>query len=208
MTEALILVDIQNDFIPGGSLAVAHGDEVVPVANRVQKSFELIVATQDWHPQDHGSFASNHPGRKPGEVIELAGMPQVLWPDHCVQHSRGAEFHSGLDLSRVAGVFRKGVDPDIDSYSGFYDNGHRRSTGLGEYLREQGVTHVYILGLATDYCVKFSALDAVKLGFTTHVIIEGCRGVELHPGDTERAIEEMRAEGVLIQRSADALVRT
>ncbi len=198
MKAALILVDIQNDFLPGGSLAVAHGDEVVMVANRVQAEFELVLATQDWHPPDHGSFASNHPGHRIGDVIELAGMPQVLWPDHCVQNSRGAEFHRELDLSRVASVFRKGVDPDIDSYSGFYDNGHRRSTGLGESLRERAVTDVYILGLATDYCVKFSALDAIKLGFTTHVILEGCRGVELDKGDTQRAIDEMRASGVLI----------
>ena len=203
MKEALILVDIQNDFVPGGSLAVSHGDEVVPVANRVQGAFDLVLATQDWHPQDHGSFASNHPGHQPGDVIELAGMPQVLWPDHCVQRSRGAEFHRDLDLSRVVRVFRKGVDPEIDSYSGFFDNGHRRSTGLGDFLHEQGVSQIYILGLATDYCVKFSALDAVNLGFVTQVVIDGCRGVELSEGDTQKAIEEMRAKGVGIRKSAE-----
>lgn len=202
MKRALILVDIQNDFMPTGSLPVAQGDEVVPVANRMQRFFELVVATQDWHPPDHGSFASNHPGRKPGDMWKLGGLPQVLWPDHCVQHSPGAEFHRDLDRTRVARVFHKGVDADIDSYSGFFDNGHRRSTGLGEYLREQAVTDVYILGLATDYCVKYSALDALKLGFTTHVIEDGCRGVELHPGDGQAAIEEMRAAGVEITTSA------
>ena len=200
--RALILVDIQNDFMPTGSLPVAQGDEVVPVANRMQRSFELVVATQDWHPPDHGSFASNHEGRKPGEMSELGGLPQVLWPDHCVQSSPGAEFHRDLDRTRVARVFHKGVDADIDSYSGFFDNGHRRSTGLGEYLREQGVTDVYILGLATDYCVKYSALDALKLGFTTYVIEDGCRGVELHAGDVQAALEEMRAAGVKTTNSA------
>jgi nicotinamidase/pyrazinamidase len=202
MKNALILVDIQNDFMPTGSLPVAQGDEVVPVANRMQRCFELVAATQDWHPPDHGSFASNHEGRKPGEMTELGGLPQVLWPDHCVQGSSGAEFHRDLDRTRVARVFHKGVDADIDSYSGFFDNGHRRSTGLGEYLRDHGVTDVYILGLATDYCVKYSALDALKLGVTTHVIEDGCRGVELNPGDVQAAIDEMRAAGVKITNSA------
>lgn len=202
MKRALILVDIQNDFMPTGSLPVAQGDEVVPVANAMQRYFELVVATQDWHPPDHGSFASNHEGRKPGEMSELGGLPQVLWPDHCVQNSPGAEFHRDLDRTRVARVFHKGVDADIDSYSGFFDNGHRRSTGLGEYLRDHAVTDVYILGLATDYCVKYSALDALKLGFTTHVIEDGCRGVELNPGDVQAALDEMRAAGVEITTSA------
>ncbi|HJW95216.1 MAG TPA: bifunctional nicotinamidase/pyrazinamidase [Thermoanaerobaculia bacterium] len=203
MKRALIIVDIQNDFIPGGSLAVAQGDEVVPVANRMQERFELVIATQDWHPANHGSFASNHDGHKPGDVIELAGIPQVLWPDHCVQGSRGAEFHRGLDLSGVTRIFRKGIDPAIDSYSAFFDNAHRRATGLGDYLRDEAVTDVYILGLATDYCVKFSALDAVQLGFKTHVIEDGCRGVELHPGDVAKSIEEMRNAGVEITKSTE-----
>ena len=205
MKRALILVDIQNDFIPGGALAVNHGDEVVPVANAVQPRFDLVVATQDWHPADHGSFASQHEGRKPGELSELAGLPQVLWPDHCVQGSHGAEFHRDLDLSRVAKVFRKGTDPAIDSYSGFFDNGHRKSTGLGDYLREQNVTGVYVLGLATDYCVKWTALDAVQLGFRTHLIEDGARGVELSPGDLAKAVEEMRAAGVDVTRSQEVL---
>jgi nicotinamidase/pyrazinamidase len=201
--KALVLVDLQNDFIPGGSLAVREGDAVIPIANRMQKKFGLVLATQDWHPKNHGSFASNHRGKHPGDMIELGGLPQVLWPDHCVQGSRGAEFHPVLDLSKVARVFRKGTDPAIDSYSTFFDNAHRKSTGVGDYLKGEKVTDVYLLGLATDYCVKFSALDAMTLGFKTHVIIDGCRGVELNPGDTAVAIEEMRRAGVEMVKSGE-----
>jgi len=201
--RALILVDIQYDFLPGGALAVAEGDAVIPVANRLQPQFELIVATQDWHPPDHGSFASNHPGKKAGEMIELGGLPQVLWPDHCVQGTRGAEFHEALDLSRVARIFRKGTDPAIDSYSGFFDNGHRKSTGLGDFLREQGVTDVCVMGLATDYCVRWTALDAIQLGFRTYLTEDGSRGVELNPGDVAAAIEEVRSAGGIIVTSGD-----
>jgi nicotinamidase/pyrazinamidase len=200
--KALILVDIQNDFLPGGALAVRKGDEVIPVANRVSPRFTLVVATQDWHPRDHGSFASNHPGKKPGDVIDLNGLRQVLWPDHCVQNTRGAEFGPALDLSRVARVFRKGTDPAIDSYSGFFDNGHRRSTGLGEYLREVGVDEVFVMGLATDYCVNFTALDAVqRFGLTTTLIEDGSRGIDLRPGDVAAAVEGMRKVGVRVVRS-------
>lgn len=199
--RALVLVDIQNDFLPTGALPVPRGDAVVPVANRVQPAFELVVATQDWHPADHGSFASNHSGRQPGEVIDLNGLPQVLWPDHCVQGRPGAEFAPGLSMERVAKVFRKGTDPTVDSYSGFHDNGHRRSTGMAEWLREQGVDEVWVLGLATDYCVKFTALDALREGFRTVLIEDGCRGVDLAPGDSQKAIEELRQAGVQITDS-------
>jgi nicotinamidase/pyrazinamidase len=195
--KALIFTDIQNDFMPGGALAVKDGDKVVPVANAIQHEYDLVVATQDWHPADHGSFASNRGGRV-GELSELGGLPQVLWPDHCVQGSHGAEFHPDLDLSRVARIFRKGTDPAIDSYSAFFDNAHRKSTGLGDYLREQGVKEVYVIGLATDYCVRYTALDAKMLGFETYLIEEGSRGVELKPGDVAAAIEEMRRKGVNI----------
>lgn len=198
MTSALVLVDLQNDFLPGGALAVPEGELVLAPANLLQERFPLVVATQDWHPADHGSFAANHPGRRPGEVIQLDGLPQVLWPVHCVQDTSGAAFAAELDLRRVDRVFRKGTDPRIDSYSGFFDNGHRQSTGLGDYLRERKVTDVYIMGLATDYCVKFTALDAVSLGFRAHLIENACRGVELQPGDVQRAIAEMRAAGVSI----------
>jgi nicotinamidase/pyrazinamidase len=205
MKRALIIVDIQYDFLPGGALAVAEGDRVIPIANRIQEGFTLVAATQDWHPPNHGSFASQHPGKKPGDVIDLNGLPQVLWPDHCVQHTRGAEFDPRLDMRRIAGIFRKGVDPDIDSYSGFFDNGHRRSTGLADFLKSRRVTDVYLAGLATDYCVKYSALDAITLGFNTYVVADACRGVNLSPGDSEAALEEMRAAGVRIV-SSDELV--
>jgi nicotinamidase/pyrazinamidase len=200
--QALILVDIQNDFIPGGALAVKDGDRVVPVANAMQKKFGLVVATQDWHPADHGSFASNRGGTV-GELSELGGLPQVLWPDHCVQGTPGAEFHVDLDLSRITRVFRKGTDPAIDSYSGFFDNGHRKSTGLGEWLREQGVRDVFVMGLATDYCVRYTALDAKQFGFETYFIEDGSRGVELKAGDVAAAVEEMRSKGVKVVRSEE-----
>lgn len=196
--KALLLIDIQNDFLPGGALAVPDGDAVIEVANQVQSAFPLVVATQDWHPPDHGSFAASHPGKEPGDVIELAGRSQVLWPTHCVQQSPGAEFAPTLDLSRVRRVFQKGLDASVDSYSGFFDNGQLRSTGLGEYLSDSGVRDVAVLGLATDFCVKFTALDARRLGFRTTVLTRGCRGVNLSPGDAERAVQEMIRAGVII----------
>jgi nicotinamidase/pyrazinamidase len=196
--NALIIVDVQNDFCPGGALPVPEGDAVVPVINRLQASYDLVVATQDWHPANHGSFAANHPGRAAGELIELAGLPQVLWPVHCVQHTPGAAFHPGLNLQRVARVFRKGMDPAIDSYSGFFDNGHRAATGLSEFLHDHGIEEVHVCGLATDYCVRFTAMDAVGLGFRTVFVEDASRGVELHPGDVRQAIEEMRQNGVKV----------
>ena len=199
--KALVLVDIQNDFLPGGALEVPQGDEVIPVANRIQPDFDLVVATQDWHPPDHGSFAANHPGKRPGAVIELDGLEQILWPVHCVQGTPGAELAPGLDTSRVQCVFRKGTDPRIDSYSALFDNAHRRSTGLGDSLRIRGVEAVYLVGLATNYCVKYSALDAAELGFRTFVVEDGCRGIDLEPGDVERALDEMRKAGVTVLRS-------
>src|SRR5205807_6303994 len=153
--KALILVDIQNDFLPGGALAVPEGDSVIPVANKLQSAFPLVVATQDWHPANHGSFAANHRGRKPLEQIELNGLPQTLWPVHCVQGTRGAELAATLEHKRIAKIFLKGTDAGIDSYSGLFDNGHRKSTGLGEWLKAKGVTEVFACGLATDYCIKF-----------------------------------------------------
>ena len=200
--RTLILVDVQNDFLPGGALAVPRGDEVIPIANELQPRFDLVVATQDWHPAGHGSFASSHPGRRPGDLAALGGLPQVLWPDHCVQGSRGAEFAAGLQMNRVEAIFRKGTDPAIDSYSAFFDNAHRKSTGLGDYLKGRGATEVYVLGLAADYCVKFSALDGRRLGLRMLVVEDGTRGVELQPGDVARAIEQMRAAGVEMVRSA------
>ena len=196
--RALSLLDLQNDFRPGGALAGPDGDAVIPIANDLQHHFDLIVATQDWHPRDHGSFAANHPGKKIGDVIDLHGLPQILWPVHCVQTTPGAAFAPGLRTDRIAEVFRKGMDPAIDSYSGFFDNGHRRSTGLDEYLKSRGVSDVYIMGLATDYCVKFSVLDARQLGFNVHLIEDACRGVNLKPTDSADAIAEMRRAGAAI----------
>jgi nicotinamidase/pyrazinamidase len=199
--RALVLVDIQNDFLPGGALPVPEGDEIIEVVNDLQVRFDLVVATQDWHPHDHGSFAVNHPGRKPGDVIELSGLRQILWPAHCVQGTRGAAFVGLLHTGRIDRVFQKGTDPNLDSYSGFFDNGHRRSTGLGDYLKAQGVTDVYIAGLATDYCVKFTALDARRLGLNALLIEDATRGVNLRPGDSTAAIEEMRRAGVDVVQS-------
>lgn len=210
--RALILVDIQNDFLPGGALAVPEGDAVIPVANQMQPRFDLVVATQDWHPANHGSFAANHNGRRPGETIELAGLPQILWPVHCVQGTTGAEFPASLNLDRVQRVFPKGTDPSIDSYSGFFDNGRQHTvgnalrgaaTGLEDYLHDHHVDEVYVLGLATDYCAKWTALDARALGFSTYLIVDGCRGVNLSPDDVSGALEEMRAAGVRIIESKD-----
>lgn len=195
---ALIIVDVQNDFIPGGALAVPDGDMIIPIINRIQPNFDLVIATQDFHPAGHGSFASSHEGKKVGDITRLAGLPQILWPDHCVQGTAGAEFVEQLETARIAKVFQKGTDPGIDSYSGMYDNGHLKSTGLAEYLKEQGVTDLHIVGLATDYCVKFTALDAVKEGFKVHVIREACRGVNLLPRDVDRSIDQMRKAGVEI----------
>jgi nicotinamidase/pyrazinamidase len=203
--KALILVDLQNEFLPGGALAVPDGDAVIPLANELQRVFPLVVATQDWHPANHGSFAVNHPGRNVIDQIELNGLPQTLWPSHCVQDTKGAEFSPTLRRERITQVFQKGTDPGIDSYSGFFDNGHRKATGLGDWLRERGVNEVYVCGLATDYCVKFTALDAVQLGFKTHLIEDASRGVNLRPNDVANAIVEMKRAGVVIVRSAAVL---
>jgi nicotinamidase/pyrazinamidase len=203
-SEALVLTDIQNDFLPGGTLAVPDGDAIVPVANRLSEAFDLVVATQDWHPPDHVSFAQNH-DMNVGEVIEVAGLEQRLWPVHCVQDTNGAEPAPGLDTSRIAQRIHKGVDQDIDSYSTFFDNGHCRATGLHQFLQEHGVKRVYLCGLATDYCVKFSALDARRLDYETFVIIDACRGIEAVAGDIERAVEEMRRAGIVIVSSDDVL---
>jgi nicotinamidase/pyrazinamidase len=200
MKKALILVDIQNDFCPGGALAVTDGDAVIELANRLAPAYDLVIATQDWHPASHESFASHH-GKTPGTLIELHGLPQVLWPDHCVQGSPGAEFHPRLERSLVAKTFQKGTHPTVDSYSGFFDNGHRHATGLGEFLQAEGVSDVDVIGLATDYCVKFTALDAQQLGFKTRVLVDACRGVELNPGDVARALEELARAGVTVTTS-------
>ena len=168
--NALIIVDIQNDFLPGGALAVKEGDLVIPVINKLQNNFELVVATQDWHPADHKSFASIHYGKKVFDEIMLNGMPQVLWPDHCVQETAGAQFSPLLSTKKIEAIFRKGMDKNIDSYSGFFDNGKKKTTGMGDYLKGRGIMEVYVSGLAGDFCVNFTALDALALGFATTII--------------------------------------
>ena len=178
MMNVIILVDIQNDFIPGGSLPVPLGNEIIKLVNELQGSFELVVATQDWHPDNHKSFAAQHPGKKQFETISLHGLDQVLWPDHCVQGTKGAEFHSDLNMNKVEAVFRKGMNPDIDSYSGFYDNGYKKATGLAGYLRDRGVKKVYVCGLAADYCVAYTAKDALKENFETYVIEDATRAID------------------------------
>lgn len=198
---ALILVDLQNDFCAQGSLAVPEGDAVIAIANVLQPRFHKVIATQDWHPANHQSFASQHPGQKPGAIIMLHGIRQVLWPDHCVQHTHGAELHPKLTTQHIDKIFYKGTDPRLDSYSAFFDNGHLHATGLAEYLQQESITDVYLLGLATDYCVKFSCLDAVKLNFNVYLIADACRGVELQPGDTARALQELQTAGVHILNS-------
>ncbi|MGC3946147.1 MAG: bifunctional nicotinamidase/pyrazinamidase [Chryseolinea sp.] len=191
--NALILVDIQNDFVPGGRLAVPDGDAIVSLANTLQPSFGLVVATQDWHPQRHKSFASNHPGRKSFEHIDLHGLDQVLWPDHRVQGTSGAEFHPGLSMNRVEAIFRKGMDTEIDSYSGFYDNGARKATGLAGYLRERKVKKVFVCGLAGDYCVAFTAKDSIRENFDTFVIADATRPID--PSGFARASDEILGLG-------------
>jgi nicotinamidase/pyrazinamidase len=196
--RALVLVDLQYDFCPGGALAVPSGDETISVAQRLMPRFPSVVATQDWHPPDHASFAVNNPGTTVGQVIDLDGRPQVMWPPHCVQDTHGAELHAGLDRRRISEVFRKGTDRRIDSYSGFFDSGQLRATGLGAWLKERGVTQLYVLGLATDYCVKATVIDACGLGFDVWVIEDGCRAVERAPGDGDRAFHAMRAAGATV----------
>jgi nicotinamidase/pyrazinamidase len=185
--HALIVVDIQNDFVPGGSLGVAGGDEIIPIVNKLQDSFDLVVATQDWHPADHKSFASNHQGKKPFETMILHGVDQVLWPDHCIQGSVGAELHNDLNLNKVEAIFRKGMDADIDSYSGFYDNGYKKSTGLAGYLRERKVKKLYVCGLAADYCVFYTTKDALKENFDTYVIEDATRAIDVNGFDRAKA---------------------
>ncbi|WP_212524986.1 bifunctional nicotinamidase/pyrazinamidase [Actibacterium sp. MT2.3-13A] len=198
-TEALIVVDVQNDFCPGGALAVPGGDEVVPEINALLDDFALRVFTQDWHPADHSSFASNHPGHKPFEVIEMPYGGQVLWPDHCVQDTRGAAFHPDLDTSKADHVLRKGFRPGIDSYSAFFENDRETETGLDDYLRERGITAVTIVGLATDFCVQYTALDAVHLGYKVTVLEHACRGIDLD-GSLEDARLSMLDAGVVLER--------
>ncbi len=194
MARTLILIDIQNDFTEGGSLAVPDGNKIIPIVNQLQFEFDHVVATQDWHPQSHGSFASNHPGKKPFDVIDLDGLKQTLWPDHCVQGSFGAEFHPDLETRKIASIFRKGMDPNIDSYSGFFDNGRRKQTGLKGYLTGLGLHALYFCGLALDYCVYYSIKDALEEGFDCFLYVDATRAISVD--QQEEILEELTRKGV------------
>ena len=198
--KTLVIVDVQNDFMPGGALAIAKGDEIVPVINRIQTRFDLVVSTQDWHPRDHKSFASQHAGRKPFDTVDLDGLTQTLWPDHCVQGSPGAEFHKDLDMRKTEAVFRKGTDPGIDSYSGFYDNGHRRKTGMAGYLRDRGAHDLYFCGLAAEICVYFTLMDALKEGFRATLLENAVR--PLDAANFDAAKKEIISNGAALLTAA------
>jgi nicotinamidase/pyrazinamidase len=201
--RALLVVDVQNDFCPGGSLAVEEGDHVVEVINRLMPLFERVVATQDWHPKDHVSFASSHPGKKVLDIVDSDGIQQVLWPDHCVQGTPGAELFSRLEIGRIELVLRKGLRRRLDSYSAFFENDHVTDTGLRYYLAGLGTREIFLCGLATDYCVRSSALDARRLGFEVSVVRDACRGVDFPQGSVEKALAEMKAAGVRLVSSTD-----
>lgn len=194
--KALLLVDLQIDFLPGGTIPVPQGDAVLPLINQLQGRFKIVLATQDWHPANHKSFAAHHPGRNPGDVVTLKKVPQRLWPVHCVQTTRGAELAPGLMMNRVNRVFRRGTDAEIDGYSAFFDYGHTRPTGLTDYLRDKRVTEVYVAGLGTEYCLKATVLDAISLGLKTVVIEDACRG--LQPDAARSALDEMKQAGATL----------
>lgn len=201
--SALLLIDIQNDFLKNGALEVPEGNATIPIAQQLMEQFELVVATQDWHPSNHQSFASQHDGHQLFEMIDLHGLPQCLWPDHCIQGSQGAEFASELDLGKIDKIVQKGTELSIDSYSGFADNGHRKETELHEYLQSKNVDTLYIMGLATDYCVKFTVLDALAKSYKVYLVVDGCRGVNQSPNDSEKAIREMELAGAELIASVD-----
>lgn len=204
--RALLLVDLQKDFLPGGALAVPEGDKIIPIINYLlgAMSFDLIIASKDWHPSDHGSFADNHQ-KQVGESILLGGINQILWPRHCVQGTEMAEFAPGWDTTKIDKVIYKGTERDIDSYSTFYDNGHLKETELESYLKTNGISELYVAGLATDYCVKFSVLDAIAMGFKTYVIMDACKGVNLQLSDSQKAFEVMQKAGAYLIRAEDLL---
>ena len=197
MTAALIVIDVQNDFCPGGALAVAGGDEIVAPINKLMGAFDAVVLTQDWHPAAHSSFASSHAGKSAFETVEMPYGTQVLWPDHCVQGTPGASFHADLDVDRADMIVRKGFNPAIDSYSAFFENDHKTPTGLTGYLQTRGITDLTLVGLATDFCVNFSAIDAAKLGFSVKVLQDLCRAIDLD-GSLQAALAGMSEAGVTV----------
>lgn len=201
-SDVLLVTDVQNDFCPGGQLAVVGGDEVVPIIRKIAPLFEHVILTQDWHTPNHQSFASAHPGKLPFEQIELSYGVQTLWPDHCVQGTRGAEFHPDLKLTRAELILRKGFRPEIDSYSAFFENDRTTATGLGGYLLERGFTRVFLVGLAYDYCVGYSALDARRLGFAAVVIRDACRAIDLN-GSVAKVEKKFAEAGVGLVESSE-----
>lgn len=208
MKKVLLLIDLQSDFCKGGELAVPKGEEIIPLANRLIISDKFhCIATQDNHPADHKSFASNHKDKKPNDIIDLNGVKQTLWVDHCISGTKGADFHKNLLVGKLKAIFRKGQDKEVDSYSGFLENDHKTTTGLAGYIKELKATELYILGLALDYCVKHSVLDAVKLGFATHLILDGCKAINIKKGDDKKAVDEMVKAGAVIVENGDTLIK-
>jgi nicotinamidase/pyrazinamidase len=205
--SALIVVDMQKDFMPDGSLPVDGGYDIVERINELMASFDLVCATQDWHSPNHSSLASNHDGHDVGDIVEVEGIEQYLWPDHCVQQTEGAEFVDELETDEFDEVFRKGDDPRYDSYSGFYDNGHKSATGLRAFLEERKIEEVFVCGVATDYCVKYTVLDARNIGFRCHLIVDACRGVVNEAGDIEESVAEMADAGAEVVSTNYALER-
>lgn len=203
--KTLIIIDVQNDFMPGGQLEVPHGNQMVPVINKILGYFDIVLATQDWHPKEHKSFASNHFGKKPFDRMVLNGVQQTLWPDHCIQGSYGAELHKDIDSNRIAAIFRKGMDPEIDSYSGFFDNNHESNTGLSGYLKEKGVTEIHFCGLAADICVYYSILDSILEGFTSVLVEDASQ--PLYPDKFEDVKCELAKLGVRIANSDELHIK-
>jgi len=196
--KALCLIDLQRDFFPGGALPAPHGDRILPIVNALlDREWDLVVASKDWHPPNHKSFASVHE-KEEGETVTLGGRRQILWPDHCVQNSPGSEFMPGFDVERIDEVVYKGTDPEVDSYSAFYDDAHLRSTGLKEILERRKISDLYCAGLATEYCVLATVLDALEIGFKTFVVLEGAAGVDMHDGDSQKALEKMAENGAAL----------
>ena len=203
--RVLIVVDVQNDFCPGGALQIKDGDSIIPLINRIMERFDLVVATQDWHPKNQVSFASNNPGKNIYDQINISGIAQTLWPDHCIQGTKGAEFHDDLDLSKFSLILRKGMDPLVDSYSAFIENDRYTETGLAGYLKALKVREIFLCGLATDYCVYYSAMDSLRYGFRCNVIIDATRGVDLPEGSIGAVVSEMKDKGISVISSDDIL---
>jgi nicotinamidase/pyrazinamidase len=194
--DALLIIDVQNDFLPGGALAVSSGDQIIPIVNLLQSKFDFIVASQDFHPADHKSFAANNPGRKVGDIVDLNGLDQFLWPVHCVQGTTGADFSKALIHENWNKIFQKGMNSEVDSYSGFFDNAKRGDTGLSKFLKENQIERVFICGLALDYCVNFTALDSLNEGFETFLVTDATRPVNVMPTDGENSLRELEAAGI------------